>query len=257
MKKFIFISFAMVMMACTISATKQSTTTRTFNVDGNFNAIDVAGAYEVTCCQDASKAGTIEMEGPENILANTKVTLKGQTLDISTKGYGSKNNNGTTKVILYYTNEISDIELSGACILNISNMGNATDKAEIEVTGASRIVIGQVCGTKADIEASGASNVEIASCEARTIEADASGASHISINGIACTIFDGDASGASKIAAQGKAVNVKAEASGASNLDLGDLECETVKADIPMTCHLTYYGKATLFNSSNNITPKY
>lgn len=256
MKKFIFISFAMVMMACTISAAKQSTTTRTFNVDGNFNAIDVAGAYEVTCCQDASKAGTIEMEGPENILANTKVAIKGRTLEIYTKG-STKNNKGTTQVTLYYTKVITDIELSGACILSISDMGSATDKAEIEVSGASHIEIGQVRGTKADIEASGASNVKIAGCEAQTIEAEASGASHISIDGVSCTFFECDASGASKIAAQGKAVNVKAEASGASNLDLGDLECETVKADIPMTCHLTYYGKATLFNSSNNITPKY
>lgn len=242
---------AVMMMSCTMSQAKQQqTVSETFNVSGEFTAIEVSGAYEVNCLPDASKAGTVEITGPENIVSDTQVKIQGNALNIRLKRE-VKNNHKSTSVTLYYKNDITEIDLNGASVLNIPKAGVASGKTEIECSGASVISVAAVVGSKIDIELSGASGAQIAKAkgnevdvdcsgaswadiamiEANEADIDCSGASHAEVV-VASEILKLDASGASSIKASGNAAMAKVEASGASTLNIMDLTCQNIYRDV-------------------------
>lgn len=239
LKSIISAGMAVMMMACTLSQASQASGNGEFNVSGDFTAIEVGGAYAVTCTQDAAKAGTVLISGPENIVNNTQVKVKNNTLKIGTKNnIFTNSSNKPVKATVYYKNSITEVDLAGAADLEISSLGTPASKTEIECAGAASVTVGTVKGSKIDIEMAGASRANIKQASANKIEVEVAGASSVKLANIEASTLELEAAGASSISASGNAVNLVAEAAGASSINISKLNRQNLRTSIDISSSL-------------------
>jgi len=179
----------------------------TRNVSG-FKKIEAGGAInlEVSVQKDFS----VEVQADDNLLANIKTEVSGDTLKIYSEDRISPKTRINVKISMP---EIEDLEVSGASSGNVTNV--KADSLELKASGASKI---KISGTAKDLEAnaSGASTIDAESLQVENAEVDASGASKAIIS--ASNELNVEASGASKISYIGEPKNIKQNSSGASSI---------------------------------------
>ncbi len=174
----------------------------------DFSKIDASGAInvEVSVQQDFS----VEVQADDNLLANIKTEVSGDTLKIYSEDRISPKTRINVKISMP---EIEGLEVSGASNGKISNV--KADSLELKASGASKI---KIDGTAKDLEAdaSGASTLDAENLKVEDVDIEASGASSATVS--ASNDLKIDASGASKISYVGEPKNIKQNSSGASSV---------------------------------------
>lgn len=174
----------------------------------NFNKIDASGAVNVEVI--FQKDFNVEVQADDNLLANIKTEVDGDTLKIFSEDRISSKTRINVKISMP---ELEALDISGASSGNVSNV--KAESLDLKASGASKI---RIDGTADDlnIDASGASSVDAENVKAGNVEADASGASNATVS--ANDDLDVSASGASKILYVGEPKNIKQNSSGASSI---------------------------------------
>ena len=177
------------------------------NVSG-FSRVDANGAVNVEIA--AQKDFSVTVEADDNLLANIKTEVSGDTLKI----YSEDRISAKTRInVRISMPALEALEVSGASSGNVSNV--KADSLELKASGASKITInGQAQTLNAD--ANGASSIDAESLTVENADVEASGASKATIN--ATNDLRADASGASKISYIGEPKNLKPNSSGASSV---------------------------------------
>jgi hypothetical protein len=177
------------------------------NVSG-FEKIDAGGAVNVEI--SVQKDFSVEVQADDNLLANIKTEVSGNTLKIYSEDSISPKTRINVKVSMP---TIEGLDVSGASSGSISNVN--ADWLELKASGASKI---KVEGTAKELEgnASGASTIDAENLKVEDADVDASGASSAIVS--ASNDLKIDASGASKISYVGEPKNVKQNSSGASTI---------------------------------------
>lgn len=174
----------------------------------DFKKIDAGGAVNVEI--SIRNEFGVEVQADDNLLANIKTEVSGDTLKIFSEDRISSKTKINVKISMPV---VEGLDISGASTANAANV--KAESLQLKASGASKITIsGQVKDLKA--EASGASGIEAENLQAENAEAEASGASKATIS--ATDSLDADASGASKITYIGEPKNLKQNSSGASSV---------------------------------------
>jgi len=179
----------------------------TRNVRG-FTKIDAGGAVNVEIA--VQKNFSVVVEADDNLLANIKTEVSGDTLKI----YSEDRISPKTRVnVLISMPEMEGLDVSGASSGNVANVN--ADSLELKASGASEI---KMDGTAKELnaDASGASTINAESLKVENADVEASGASKAIVS--ATNDLKVDASGASKILYVGEPKNIKQNSSGASSV---------------------------------------
>ena len=179
----------------------------TRNVSG-FSKVDANGAVNVEI--SVQKDFSVVVEADDNLLANIKTEVSGDTLKI----YSEDQISAKTKInVRISMPALEALEISGASSGNVSSV--KSDSLELKASGASKIRIDGEARTL-EAEASGASTIDAESLRVEDADVEASGASKATIN--ATNDLKVDASGASRISYVGEPKNVEQNSSGASSV---------------------------------------
>ena len=173
-----------------------------------FTKIDVGGAIniEVSVQNDFS----VEVRADDNLLANIKTEVSGNTLKIYSEDRISPKTRINVKISMP---ALEGVDVSGASSGVVANV--KADSLELKASGASKIKIdGEAQSLKAD--ASGASTIDAEGLKVADADIEASGASKATVS--ANNDLKVDASGASKISYIGEPKNIKQNSSGASSV---------------------------------------
>jgi len=179
----------------------------TRNVRG-FTKIDAGGAVNVEIA--VQKDFSVVVEADDNLLANIKTEVSGDTLKI----YSEDRISPKTRVnVIISMPEMEGLDVSGASSGNVANVN--ADSLELKASGASEI---KMDGTAKELnaDASGASTINAESLKVENADVEASGASKAIVS--ATNDLKVDASGASKILYVGEPKNIKQNSSGASSV---------------------------------------
>lgn len=174
----------------------------------DFTKVEAGGAINVDII--VQKDFSAEVQADDNLLANIKTEVSGDTLKI----YSEDRISPKTRINVRITMpEIEGLEVSGASSGTISNV--KADSIELKASGASKI---KIDGTAKELaaDASGASTIDAENLKTEKADVEASGASNATVS--ATNDLKVDASGASKIAYVGEPKNIKQNSSGASSV---------------------------------------
>lgn len=173
-----------------------------------FNAIEVGGVFDVEVV--AQKEFGVEVEADDNLLQFIRTEVKGGTLEISTDKRISPK--GAIRVRISAP-DIEKLQVSGASKLSLGNVKN--DSLKVYASGASKL---KVDGETRDLEIdlSGASKIEAENLKAENVNVDGSGASCANVN--VSGDLKADLSGASKVTYTGTPRNLEKSTSGASSV---------------------------------------
>jgi len=181
--------------------------TETRNVIG-FTKIDASNAVNVEVAVGSSFA--VEVQADDNLLANIKTEVSGDTLKIYSEDRISSKTRINVKISMP---TIEGLEISGASSANVA--GVKANSLELKASGASKIKIdGEAKTLEAD--ASGASSIDAEKLKVEDADVEASGASNATVSAV--NDLDLNASGASKISYLGEPKNIKQDSSGASSI---------------------------------------
>lgn len=181
--------------------------TETRKVSG-FSKIDASGAINVEV--SVQKDFSVEVQADDNLLANIKTEVSGNTLKIYSEDRISPKTRINVKISMP---EIEGLEVSGASSGNVSNV--KANSLELKASGASKIKA-DGAAKKLEAEASGASTIDAENLKVEDADVDASGASNATVS--ASDDLKVEASGASKISYSGEPKNIKQNSSGASSV---------------------------------------
>lgn len=173
-----------------------------------FKKIDAGGAVALDVI--VQKEFGVTVEADDNLLANIKTEVSGDTLKIYSEDSISPKTQIKVKISMP---AIEGLDISGASSGNVVNV--AADSLELKASGASKIMIGGAAKTL-KVEASGASTIDTESLQAENADIEASGASRAMVS--VTEELNVDASGASKITYIGEPKNIKQNSSGASSV---------------------------------------
>jgi predicted DNA binding CopG/RHH family protein len=181
--------------------------TETRSVTG-FNKVDAGGAINLEIA--VQKDFSVTVEADDNLLANIKTEVSGDTLKIYSVDRISTKNRINVRISMP---AIEGLEISGASTGVVTNVNS--DAFGLKASGASKVKIdGEAKTLQAD--ASGASTIEAEGLRVQDADVQASGASKATVN--ATNDLRVDASGASKISYVGEPKSVKQNSSGASSV---------------------------------------
>ena len=181
--------------------------TETRNVSG-FKKIDAGGAIHVNV--SVQKDFSVMVEADDNLLANIKTEVSGDTLKI----YSEDRISPKTRVNIQISMPVIEgLDISGASSGNVAGVN--ADSLELKASGASKI---KIDGTAKELnaDASGASTIDAENLRVEDADVEASGASKAIVT--ATNDLKVDASGASKISYVGEPKNIKQNSSGASSV---------------------------------------
>lgn len=173
-----------------------------------FTKVDAGGAVNVEIV--AQKEFSVTVEADDNLLANIKTEVSGDTLKIYSEDRISPKTRISVKISMP---AIEGLDLSGASSGSVSSVKD--DALELKASGASKI---KVDGAAKDLtaDASGASTIEAESLQTQDAVVEASGASRVTV--AATGELNVKASGASKIVYVGEPTNLKQNSSGESSV---------------------------------------
>jgi len=177
----VVITSSIVLSGCRIRTVhgRGDMTDRTFEV-GNFNAINVSGAYRVAFSYDTDTSLEVAMQ--ENLFEHFRVSVRNNTLYVSSRRNFTTTSTNTPR--LYITApSLVGVNFSG------STRTTDWDKIETDATftirtsGSSRINI-EVEANRLDIRSSGSSNMNI-EMDVDRLDVNLSGSSNMTFNGTA------------------------------------------------------------------------
>ncbi len=185
-----------------------TTTTKTYDVP-EFSKIDASHAFEIDVVVGTTQY--VKVRTDENLLEYVRVFVKDETLYLEVKN--NANLNGDVKVLIS-TKSLNEVDLSGACKINIENI--KTDNFRMDVSGACK---GVLSGTveNLNLDLSGATKLNTVELIAQNLNIDMSGASKLKVYCENSLTVDG--SGASKITVYGNPKTTKTDFSGASSVN--------------------------------------
>ena len=174
----------------------------------DFSEIEVGGVVQVEAT--AGKDFSVEIEADDNLLPFVITEVSGGVLRLRTEKSISTKNSIRVKIT---APNIESLEVSGASKVSLGNVSN--ENLQIDASGASKIT---VTGETANltIDASGASKIDAENLRSENVAVDASGASGVKV--FAANGLKADASGASNIAYAGSPKNLIKKTSGASSV---------------------------------------
>lgn len=173
-----------------------------------FTKVDAGGAVNIEIV--AQKDFGVAVEADDNLLANIKTEVSGDTLKIYSEDTISPKTPINVKISMP---AIEGLDLSGASSGNISSV--KADALELKASGASKIRIDGATN-ELTADASGASTIDAESLQTQDADVEASGASRATV--AASGELNVEASGASKIVYVGEPKNIKQNSSGASSV---------------------------------------
>jgi len=192
-----------------LSGVQGSGTSKSETRNGSgFTKVDAGGAVnvEITTQKDFS----VTVEADDNLLANIKTEVSGDTLKIYSEDRISPKTRINVKISMP---AIEGLDLSGASSGNVAGVN--ANSLELKASGASKIKI-DGAAKQLNADASGASTIDAESLKAENADVEASGASKAVVS--ATSDLKVNASGASKITYVGEPKNIKQNSSGASSV---------------------------------------
>ena len=199
--------------------------TRTYQV-GAFDRIAVAGPYDVQVVTGGQ--GGITAKGGENLLAETDVTVEGNTLKIEPKKKKGVRWNWSNGKAVFTVNAAA---LHGAAIAGSGDI--SVDKVagdfEGEVAGSGGLKIGQMAGGKVKFDVAGSGDVEAAG-SAESVHISIAGSGDIRAGGLATRSADVSIAGSGNVEANASdSANVSIMGSGDVDIK-GGAKCKVSKA---------------------------
>ncbi|MBR5836775.1 MAG: DUF2807 domain-containing protein [Bacteroidales bacterium] len=270
MKK-LFITLAVMTLA--IFAANAEEKTKSYNF-GDIRSLNIGYMYEVVVTEGTSDAVEVVYDSKFEEYLKVNYSSDSHCLNVSMKDNLPKmlKTGQLPRIKVYLEMDmIADIDVSGAAAVTFKGEFKS-DKADIELSGASKINDLKLNGKSLDFSCSGASKGSVSGDFSEDVEIELSGASKASYTGN-CKSLNAELSGASKIEMNGSADNVEYECSGASKIEAKKFVAKDAMvtlsgastADVHATdhltysvsraCRITYYGDAFLKNISpeNNV----
>lgn len=174
----------------------------------DFKAVEVGGVFKVEIT--AQKDFDVQIEADDNLLQYIETEINGETLEISTSKRISTRNPIIVKI---GAPDIENMEVSGASSVVLGNLNN--DSLRIDLSGASNVKVEGIT-KNLTIDLSGASRINAENLQAENVSVDASGASKADV--FASNKLKADLSGASKVAYSGSPKDLIKKTSGASKI---------------------------------------
>jgi len=175
-----------------------------------FNAIDVQGVWNV---QIIPGDFAIELGNKQNA---QYIGLSGQSLKLDNTL--SSQNQETAEIIIHLP-DITRLSMSGASKVSMTNFKQQTPVLlNLELSGATKLIVDKSIYKKIHITMSGASNVSFKSSELEQVALDASGVSKLELNTFINGKLSGSASGATNISYSGTLTENTIQSSGAVNI---------------------------------------
>lgn len=175
----------------------------------DFKSVDVGGVFKVEIT--AQKDFDVQIEADDNLLQYINTEIDGETLEISTTKRISSHNPIIVKI---GAPDIENLEVSGASSVMLTNLNN--ESLKIDLSGASNVKI-EGNTKNLNVELSGASRLDSGNLQSENISVDASGASKADV--FASNRLEADLSGASKVTYSGSPKDLVKKTSGASKIN--------------------------------------
>ncbi|MCF0053208.1 PspC domain-containing protein [Dyadobacter sp. LJ53] len=184
---------------------------------GDFNKIDIGGAYSIIIRQGSDYSVTADSEEPTDV-DDLKVYVENGTLRVKRdREFSLFDSEKWKRIGLVITMpKIEDLSLSGANKTLVTGFAGLT-KLRVDISGASKSEI-NVEADQLDVSISGASKATLKG-SARSVNLDASGACKLEATELNVQTAEVDASGASKVEL-GRVPSIRRHASGASKINV-------------------------------------
>lgn len=161
---------------------------------GFFDGIEVSSAIDLTV--EFAPVASVEVRADDNVLARVRTEVDDDDLEIFIDG----STTNVTVEVTVNTPVLTDFDASGATNTRITGFASLPE-LDIEVSGASQLVVTDSDCVELDLEVSGASTVDLFGLPAREAEIDVSGASTVDLN--VSQEIEGEVSGASTVRYRG------------------------------------------------------
>lgn len=203
---------------------------RTIQVS-SFDELDLSGCAKVIYTQGNNIQ--VKLRGNEKDLEKYEVKVKDGELHIGIKSHGIKVNGRSPRLTAYITAPtLRDIDMSGACDLQVPQKASFANKLDIEVSGAG--------------------DLDITDMEVESLDLDVSGAGDVSFENLkAKKDVDIEVSGAGDVKGKVEAQDVDVELSGAGDVAL-TVDCDNLKGSASGAADLTLKGKCRTFHKSKS-----
>lgn len=180
----------------------------------NFISLSSHGAINVQI--DYGSAGTIEVEGDENLLSYIETTVDNGMLIIKT----AKNVNirSRSKISVHVSmSKINTLEQSGSG--NITGDGSFSNdgKTDIKVSGSGKVKLNSGSFKDLSLYISGSGNIDLEKGSADNITAYVSGSGNIDCSNLVCDNVEAKISGSGNVKVNAKR-NINASISGSGNI---------------------------------------
>lgn len=140
---------------------------------GNFDGIEVSGAFDIYITQDNSY--TVKVETDDNLQGYVITEVQGNELRIRPENHV---NLRPTRMKIYVSAPVfKSLEASGACNIYSQNKLSSSEKMDIELSGSSDVVL-DINAPEVEASLSGAGSVELKG-ETKELNIDGSGSSDI------------------------------------------------------------------------------
>ncbi len=207
-----------------------------------FDELDLSGCVKVVFVQGDEIQ--VKLRGNEKDLEKYEARVRNRELHIGMKGRGLRVGGKSPKLTAYITAPtLRDIDVSGACNLQMAQKVRLDNELDIEVSGAVELDIADMEAESFDLDVSGAGNVSLGhlkarnevgvdvsgagdvkgSVEAREVEVELSGAGNVTLS-VDCDYLDGSVSGAADLTLKGKCRTFRKSKSGAASLKTSRLK---------------------------------
>lgn len=178
----------------------------------DIHAIEAGSAFNIVV--ELGKTQSVVVEEKQGRFDNLEMEVDGGVLELGYKDHWH-DKDGPDYIIKLTLKSLNEIDLSGASRILIN--GLKTKAFEIDTSGAAQIVINGSC-EELDVDGSGATKLVAKDFQCKSVNLDLSGASTASI--FASEKLKADVSGVSKLIVHGKAKDQHVETSGLSKVEV-------------------------------------
>ncbi|MCC8018816.1 MAG: DUF2807 domain-containing protein [Rikenellaceae bacterium] len=218
----------------------QTVETRTFTLNGSYDAIDMAGTQ--TLHFDIGPAGEpLTVIGSAEDLDNLEISVRNHTLTINfRRGYRSRSR---TPVEIYAKNpSLRKAGVSGTGTVNITGRLDGGEN-EFTVSGTGRVNVATVDCEELSCRVSGTGKVNCASVRAQTVRGSVSGTGSVTLTDVVADHVEARSSGTGNVNLSGTTRTCNYRTSGTGHIHAEDLAAGEVSATASGTGSI--YCKAT------------
>jgi hypothetical protein len=181
---------------------------------GEFEAIDIGGAFELVVHVNPDATPRVEVSGDDNIVPKIITKVAGGELDVSVDHWMVRPDRPLK--IEIWARSITEIDASGASDISVEGLHG--ERFELDLSGASESTLSGAVD-HFEVDSSGASDLDARALEAKTVEIDLSGAGDAEV--WASEKLDAEVSGAGSVRYFGDPAEVDEDVSGAGKVERG------------------------------------